>query len=103
MAVVLSTTPEGPHHVGDPVELVCKTTAPDGTAANPGAVIFRERRPDGAFRIIGATEVAVGTWTAPVSLDASGRWRFRVECSGAVAGADETPLNVRASAFPPLS
>ncbi len=102
MAVILSITPEGPHHIGDPVELVCRTTAPDGTAANPGAVIFRERRPDGAFRLIGATEVAVGTWTAPVLLDASGLWRFRVEVTGAIAGADETFLSVRTSAFPPL-
>lgn len=102
MAVVLSFLPDDEvYDVGDPITVVATVTN-NGIAAAPGAIFFRERNPSGEYRLLAASEDAVGTYSTPITLGQAGLWRFRVECSGANAGVDELKLHVRRSAFPPL-
>lgn len=87
------------YDVGDQVRLTGTFTNSNGAAANTTAVCT-VRKPDGTTSTPSVTDGATGVYTADVTLDQAGRWRYRWSGTGDVIAAGEDSFDVRRRRVP---
>lgn len=94
---------------GTTIRLKVTITDGSGTAADPGALTFKARQPDGtvttyvygtdAQLVKASTGIYYVDWPVPKTVAAEGAWFYRYEATGANAGAIESSFRVRDSPF----
>lgn len=82
------------YDIGDRPTLIAQFTNEAGTAADPTAITFTLKAPDGTLTTAtqsAATNPAVGTWKWPIpaAFDQSGVWWFRAEATAGLETAAE--------------
>lgn len=88
------------YDIGTSVELDAAFTNLAGVPANPTAVVCTVKKPDGTSTTPTATSTVVGTWTASVTVDQAGIWRYRFAGTGAVVVAEEGRFLVETQQVP---
>lgn len=83
------------YDVGDTRTLTGTFRNAAGALTDPTAVVLTVRKPDGTETVTSTTHASTGVYTAAVSFDQSGVWRYRFEGTGTVAEAGEQMLTVR--------
>ena len=68
----------------------------DGTPVMPGSVVFKYKKPGESTVSVPVTS-ATTTYQTDVYLDVVGEWKFRWECSGSYAAAEEFSVVVNKS------
>lgn len=87
-----------PKLVGNTIVMTTKFYDENHTEIVPDTVTFKYMLPDGTSTVIPISRVN-NKYSTSVLLSTSGIWKFRWECSGTYASADEFTVNVRESAF----
>lgn len=91
--------------IGQKPTLIASFTDEDGIAADPTSVTFKVKDPAGTETSYTdadseVTNPATGSWECELpTLDAAGRWYWRVDGTGAVTAANETFFIVDSSQF----
>jgi hypothetical protein len=90
------------YDIGDQPTLTATFADADGAAADPSAITFSLKAPDGTVTTAteaDATNPAVGVWKWPIpaAFDAPGPWHFRAEATAGLQTAEELSVRVRPS------
>lgn len=88
------------HDIGDVVKLTGTFKNASGTLTDPDTVTLTVLEPDGTTSTPTASSSSTGIWTANVTIDQSGTWRYRFEGTGAVVTAEEGAFDVRPRRVP---
>ncbi|GMU80033.1 MAG: hypothetical protein AMXMBFR46_28210 [Acidimicrobiia bacterium] len=88
------------HDIGDVVKLTGTFRDAAGDLADPTAVTVTVLEPDGTTSTPTASSASTGVWTATVSIDQSGTWRYRWAGTGVVVTAEEGAFDVRPRRVP---
>lgn len=88
------------YDIGDVVKLTGTFRDVDGDLANPTTVTLTVLEPDGTTSTPSASSSSTGIYTATVTIDQSGTWRYRWEGTGDVVTAEEGSFDVRPRRVP---
>lgn len=91
------------YDIGDKVRMSSAITGNTGSAADPGALVLKYRKPNGTVVTltygVGSeiTRDSLGNYHADIIVDQAGTWTYRFISTGNAAGAEESFFAVRRS------
>lgn len=95
--------PDGSYYVGERLRISAKCVK-DKVPTNPTTLAFRYKKPSDAVAIVNqfgfsgeVVQESPGKFYMDVTLTEAGRWNVRVEGTGALVGADQRVIKVRAA------